>query len=148
MAEESKTGNLKKLGEQMEDDILDTLDAGNIVVEKEGANVADIAAAKKKKNTGFWPSKISHKDKGKLKKLAAKEKEAKVQEDAAIAAQKVEEERIKAENKARKIQEKANLQAKAYEQDKAKLQLKINIYIEEIGVLEQGFAEKLKTNFW
>ncbi len=105
MAEEQKMGH-----DLQTEATLDTLDAGSINVKKEEANVADIAAAAaKKKKKSFWSSKLSHKDKGKLKKLAAKEKEAKEQEQAEIAAQKVEEDRIKAENKAREIQEKANL---------------------------------------
>lgn len=161
MADESKTGNQRRFERQdaQIEGADETLDAelnaddyrpGSINVKKEEANVAEIAAkaadtGKKKKKRNLWGS-VTNRHKNMIKK---EEKAAKVAADAEaadLAAKAVAKKAAQAEKKAREIQEKVNLQAKEYEQDKAKLQLKINIYIEEIGVLEQGFAEKLNAN--
>ena len=140
-----------KMGQDLQTEA--TLDPSIDVGREEVADLTKLAATaaetvpKKKKKTGsFWPSKISRKDKGKLKKLAAKEKEAKEQEDAKKAAAKVAAEKLEAEKKAQEIHGKETLNAKVYEEDKAKLQLKINIYIEEINALDKGFTNKLNTS--
>jgi hypothetical protein len=157
MADESKTGNPKTLERQKaKTEVLETLDADiepGINVEREEANVAEIAAkaadtGKKKKKRNLWGS-VTNRHKNMIKK---EEKAAKVAADAEAAdlaakavAKKLEAEKLEAEKKAQEIQGKATLNAKAYEEKVVKLQLKINIYIEEIDALEEGFAGKLNT---
>ena len=145
MAEAQKKENQKTLGRQGVE-----IERADETIEAErtgpGGDLSKIAAVVPMEPKNKKRSWLSHRDKSKLRKAADNEKKKKQQEQAEIAAQKVEEDRVKAENKAREIQGKETLNTKAYEEEKVKLQLKIDIYIEEINALDVGFSDKLNTN--